>query len=171
MNYTPDPENSIAKIAEREGRNPLEVAYDLLLQKDGKAILMHAVAGYAFGNPNDVIEMIRHPLSVLGLSDAGAHCSQVCDGGIHTYVLTNWSRDRDSSDPLHLPLEWLVKKLTADNAKLYGMNDRGIIEPGKRADINIIDLDSLKIGDPKMVFDLPAEQPVSYTHLTLPTKA
>lgn len=112
----------------------------------------------ADGNPQAVHEMLRHPLAVLGLSDAGAHCRFICDGGVHTYVLTNWYRDRDRDDPLHLPLEFIVRKLSGDNARLYGLHDRGVIEPGRRADLNLIDMSRLGSGSPYMAYDLPAGQ-------------
>lgn len=159
MCYLPDASNSIASIAAREGRSPWEVAYDMLLENEGNAFLLYTVAGYADANPGAVHEMLRHPLSVLGLSDAGAHCRFVCDGGVHTYVLTQWYRDRDEKDPYRLPLEYLVRKLTGDNASLYGLHDRGVIEPGRRADLNLIDLSRLGTQVPEMVYDLPAGQP------------
>ncbi|MCB1747806.1 MAG: amidohydrolase family protein [Gammaproteobacteria bacterium] len=159
IRYLPDRADSVAEIARRENRSPWEVAYDLLLENEGNAFLLYTVAGYADGNPLAVHEMLRHPLSVLGLSDAGAHCRFVCDGGVHTYVLTAWYRDRDENDPLRLPLEYLVRKLTGDNANVYGLTDRGVLEPGRRADINLIDLGQLGTSVPEMVYDLPAQQP------------
>jgi len=159
INYMPDPENSIARIAEREGRSPWAVAYDLLLRDNGNSMLMYTVTGYAEGNPEAVHEMLVHPLTMLGLSDAGAHCRIVCDGGVHTFVLSHWSRDLAPDHPLHLPIEFVVKKLSGDNARLYGLNDRGVLEPGRRADINLIDLPRLGSGMPEMVYDLPAGQP------------
>jgi N-acyl-D-aspartate/D-glutamate deacylase len=159
INYMPDQNHSIARIAEREGRSPWAVAYDLMLENDGKTILMYALTGYADGNPEAVREMIVHPLATLGLSDAGAHCRFICDGGMHTYMLSHWARDLTVDNPLHLPLEFVVKKLTGDNARLYGLHDRGVLEPGRRADINLIDLPRLGTGMPEMVYDLPAAQP------------
>lgn len=159
INYMPDPNNSIARIAKREGRSPWEVAYDLMLENDGTSMLLYTVTGYAEGHANAVHEMLVHPLSALGLSDAGAHCRFICDGGIHTYMLTHWSRDLDESHPHHLPLEFIVRKLSGDNAKLYGLHDRGVIEPGRRADINLIDLPRLGSLMPEMTYDLPAQQP------------
>ncbi len=159
MNYAPNPEDSIAAIARREGRTPQEVAYDALLERDGRALLMYMVTGYASGNVQPVNEMIRHPASVLGLSDAGAHCRFVCDGGVHTFMLSQWSRDCDPDDPLYLPLEFIVQKLSGDNAKLFGLNDRGVLEPGRRADVNLIDLSKLENATPEMHYDLPADQP------------
>jgi N-acyl-D-amino-acid deacylase len=159
IDYLPDPESSIARIAAREGRDPREVAYDRLLERSGQAFLLYIVTGYTDRNPLAVHEMMRHPLAVLGLSDAGAHCRFVCDGGVHTYILTHWSRDLGPEHPLHLPLEFLVRKLTGDNAKLYGLHDRGVLEPGRRADLNLIDMSRLGSAMPEMHYDLPAAQP------------
>jgi len=159
INYTPDPDNSIARIAAREGRSPWAVAYDLMLEHNGYAMLMHTVTGYAEGGPEAVHEMLCHPLSAFGLSDAGAHCRFICDGGVHTYMLSHWARDLAPDDPLHLPIELVVKKLSGDNAKLYGLHDRGVLEPGRRADINLIDLPRLGSAMPEMAYDLPAGQP------------
>jgi N-acyl-D-amino-acid deacylase len=159
INYTPDPALSIAQIAKREGRTPQEVAYDLMLEDGGNAFLMHTVTGYANGNLDAVYEMLLHPLSVFGLSDAGAHCRLICDGGVHTYMLTQWVREFGKDHPQHLPIELIVKKLTGDNARLYGLSDRGVLEPGRRADINLIDMSRLQSLTPKMVYDLPADQP------------
>ena len=158
INYTPDPDNSIAKIAAREGRSPWAVAYDLLLEDSGQAILMYALTGYADGNTDAVREMVTHPRSVLGLSDAGAHVRLIADYGVHTYMLSHWVRDHAADDPKRLSLEYVIKKLTGDNADLYGFHDRGRLAVGLRADINLIDLPSLAAGRPHMVYDLPAAQ-------------
>ncbi|MCU1353291.1 MAG: dan 1, partial [Acidimicrobiales bacterium] len=99
-------------------------------------------------------EMMTHPSSVLGLSDGGAHCGLICDGSMPTYLLTHWVRGR-SRGP-RLPLELAVHLQTGRTAATYGFADRGTIEPGKRADLNLIDLDNLSIGVPEMVHDLPA---------------
>ena len=159
INYTPPADMSIAQIAAREGRSPWEVAYDLMLENDGHAMLMHTVTGYAERNSGAVHEMLCHPLSAFGLSDAGAHCRFICDGGVHTYMLTHWHRDFGKDHPMHLPVEFVVKKLTGDNAKLYGLNDRGTLTAGLRADVNLIDLANLGTEMPEMRYDLPAEQP------------
>lgn len=159
INYTPPPDSCIARIAAREGRSPWAVAYDRLLEQDGRAFLMHTVTNYFDANPLAVREMLRHPQAVLGLSDAGAHVRFVCDSGMHTYMLTNWVRELDERNPLHLPLEFVVKKLTADNARLYGMSDRGVLAAGRRADLNLIDLPRLRTAAPRMVYDLPAGLP------------
>ncbi|MCC6707171.1 MAG: amidohydrolase family protein [Gammaproteobacteria bacterium] len=158
INYTPDPTNSVAKIAAREGRSPWEVAYDLLLADNGQSFLMYALTGYADGNTDAVQAMVRHPRSVLGLSDAGAHVRFIADYGVHSYMLSHWVRDHQKDDPRHMPLEFVVKKMTSDNAAVYGMKDRGRLAAGLRADINLIDMARLGSGRPRMVYDLPAAQ-------------
>lgn len=159
INHTPDRVDCIAVIAEHEGRSPREIAYDLLLENDGRAFLTFCVTNYAEGNPEAVFQGLQHPLSVFGLSDAGAHTRFVCDGGVHSYMLSQWSRDWGPGHKYHLPLEFIVKKLSGDNAKLFGFNDRGILAPGKRADINLIDLSRLKAHMPEMLYDLPTGMP------------
>ena len=111
------------------------------------------------GTIDAVHEMLVHPLAAFGLSDAGAHCRFICDGGVHTYMLSHWVRDLAPDHPHHLPLEFVVRKLTGDNARLYGLHDRGVLEPGRRADINLIDLPRLGSLMPEMAYDLPADQP------------
>ncbi len=159
LNHTPDRAQSVAAIAAREGRDPWAVAYDLLLEQEGHTFLMYTVTGYAEGNPDSVHELLLHPLTLLGLSDAGAHVRVVCDSGVHSYVLRQWSRDWPAGHPYHLPIEFVVKKLTSDNAKAYGFHDRGELLPGKRADLNLIDLPRLHAHTPEMRYDLPAGMP------------
>ena len=103
---------------------------------------------------DDMREMILHPNAVLGLSDGGAHCGAICDASIPTFMLTHWARDR-SRGPL-LPLEHVVHRQTAQTAALYGLHDRGVVAPGKRADLNLIDFDRLGFDAPRMAYDLPA---------------
>ena len=131
LNYMPSRDQSVAAIAQREGRSPLEVVYDLLLEQDGQAFLMNTIAGYADGNADSLREMITHPITALGGSDAGAHVSQIMDASIPTYMLSHWARDTPKDHPNHLPLELVVKKLTHDGARLFGLNDRGTLEPGQ----------------------------------------
>ncbi|MEC7879376.1 MAG: amidohydrolase family protein, partial [Actinomycetota bacterium] len=92
--------------------------------------------------------------AVSGLSDGGAHCGMICDASIPTFMLSHWARDRSRGEKL--PLEWVVKKQTNDTATLYGLTDRGVIQEGKRADLNVIDFPTLNLSGPKMVHDLPA---------------
>jgi len=149
--YEPAPSRSVAAIAAREGRPSEEVLYDLMLQHDGRELLMLAIGGYAHGNLDDMREMILHPNSALGLSDGGAHCGVICDASIPTFMLTHWVRDRANG----LPLELVVSKMTRDTARLYGLGDRGVIAPGMKADLNVVDLEGLSLSLPELVFDLP----------------
>ena len=103
--------------------------------------------------------MLRHPSAAWGLSDAGAHVSCIIDAGVHTYMLTRWSRDTPANDPLHIPIETVVHKLTKSNADLFGFADRGLIAPGLRADINLFDLNRLQAHVPRTTYDLPANMP------------
>jgi N-acyl-D-aspartate/D-glutamate deacylase len=159
IDYTPPHEASIAEIARRSGKSPWEIAYDLLLGNGGRAFLAHFPVGYADGNPDAIHAMLRHPLSALGLSDAGAHVRFIADAGMHTYMLTRWVRDAGAEDPHHLPIEFVVRKLTANNAGVYGFRDRGRLAPGLRADVNLIDLPALRADAPHMAYDLPAGMP------------
>ncbi len=159
LSYTPDTNDSVAKIAARENRDPREVAYDMMLANDGDTFLMYSVVNYVEGNSDAMAEMIRDDIAVLGLSDAGAHVRQVIDASIHTYMLTHWVRDFDADHPYHMPLEFVVKKLTSDNAKLFGLNDRGTLVAGAKADINLIDFDALHVDHPHVIADLPAGMP------------
>jgi N-acyl-D-aspartate/D-glutamate deacylase len=98
--------------------------------------------------------MLLHPRAALGLSDGGAHCGVICDASTPTYMLTHWARDRSRGE--RLPLEWVVKRQTSDTAELYGLRDRGVLAPGMRADINLIDFENLQLTPPEVAFDLPA---------------
>lgn len=159
LNYEPSADKSVAAIAEREGRHPREVVYDLLLENNGRSFLMYPAAGYAEGTNDSLHELICDPITVMGGSDAGAHVRQIIDAGVPTYALTHWARDKEKDDPKHLPLEFVVKKLTHDGARLFGMQDRGTLESGAKADVNLIDYDNLSVSYPEMIYDLPAGMP------------
>ena len=152
-NYEPDPATSVSAMASREGRPQEEVLYDIMLRHDGRELLMFALLGYSYGNLDDMREMLVHPMSALGLSDGGAHCGVICDASMPTSVLTHWARDRDRGEKLPLPVA--VSKITRDTARLYGLGDRGIVAPGFKGDLNVIDFDRLNLRLPEMVFDLP----------------
>jgi len=150
--YEPTPDKSVAAIARREGRPEEEVLYDLLLRHDGRELVLFTLGGYSHGSLDDMKEMLLHPNSALGLSDGGAHCGVICDASAPTYMLSHWARDRAD----RLPLEFVVKKMTRDTAHLYGLDDRGVLAPGFKADLNLVDLENLNLRLPEMVHDLPA---------------
>ncbi len=150
--YEPTPDKSVAAIARREGRPEEEVLYDLLLRHDGRELVLFTLGGYSHGSLDDMKEMLLHPNSALGLSDGGAHCGVICDASAPTYMLSHWVRDRADG----LPLEFVVKKMTRDTAHLYGLEDRGVLAPGFKADLNLVDLENLNLRLPEMVHDLPA---------------
>jgi N-acyl-D-aspartate/D-glutamate deacylase len=152
--YEPGPEASVAAIAERRGVNPRQVAYDLLLEDEGRALLYFPILNYSETSLEPVRTMLLHPRTVLGLSDGGAHCGLICDASSPTYMLTHWARDRRRGE--RLPLEFAVRRQTRDTAALYGLDDRGLLRPGMLADVNVIDFDALRLDPPELVFDLPA---------------
>ncbi len=152
--YEPNPQENAAAIAERSGKKPLEVVYDWMMDNDGLGIVYFPIFNYSNGDLDHMREMLTHPHTRLGLGDGGAHCGVICDVSIPTYMLAYWSRDRRRGDTI--PLEQMVAKQTRHTAEIYGLLDRGLIAPGYRADLNVIDYDRLSIDAPKMVWDLPA---------------
>ena len=153
-NYEPTAEMSILARARRAGRTPQELTYDALLEHDGRGIIYMPLAfkDYSF---DSLLPLLTDTATILSLSDGGAHCGVICDAGMPTYLLTHWVRDRDRGE--RLALEMAVKRQTKDTADLYGMGDRGVLAPGMKADINLIDFDGLRLHAPEMVFDLPAD--------------
>ncbi|MDG2278056.1 MAG: amidohydrolase family protein [Pseudomonadales bacterium] len=153
-NYEPHPHDSIAAIARREGRSPLEVAYDAMLLKEGNALLYVPFDNFDEHNLDAVREMMLHKDTIMGLSDGGAHVGTICDASFPTTLLTHWARDRKRGARIPLPL--LVKSQTLDTANAVGLNDRGILRVGMRADLNVIDFPNLQVHAPQVVHDLPA---------------
>lgn len=153
VDYEPGYEQSIAGIAEVGGADPLEVYYDALLERDGDAIILMTLLGYSYGNGDALFEMLSSPAAVLGLADGGAHCNLICDASTPTWMLTHWARDRRGPQ---IPLPTVIKKMTADTATLFGFTDRGRIQVGLRADLNVIDHERLTLREPHLVRDLPA---------------
>ncbi|MGH6619380.1 MAG: amidohydrolase family protein, partial [Alphaproteobacteria bacterium] len=152
--YEPAPDESIAARAAREGRDPAEFAYDLMLENGGRTILYRPLSNYTYFNLDTVGDMMRHPNTLVGLGDGGAHVGIICDASAISYMLTHWTRDRTRGATV--PLQWAVKRLTRDNAATIGLDDRGLLKPGLKADINVIDYDRLRLRAPEVVYDLPS---------------
>jgi len=153
--YEPGPEQSIAAIARRQGRGPAAVCLEHLLHRDGHELLYYPLLSYTDGDFEAIREMLESPDTVLSLSDGGAHCGLICDASTPSYLLTHWVRDR-SRGP-RLPLQTVVRYQTRDTALSYGLKDRGLLAPGLKADLNVIDLERLRLSPPHMVADLPAD--------------
>jgi len=153
-NYEPAPEASIAAEARRRGVAPEALAYDLLLERDGQNMLFVATVNYAGKSLDATMEMLQHRDTVPGLGDGGAHLGVMCDASYTSFMLTHWARDRTRGP--RIPLPQVVKSLSYDTARVIGLNDRGLLRPGYRADMNVIDFDHLALGQPQVMNDLPA---------------
>ena len=152
--YEPKAEDSVAARAARAGRPPAELAYDLMIEGDGKGMLYLPVTNYAAGNLDVVRDMMDAPNSLIGLGDGGAHVGVMCDATSTSYLLTHWTRDRWRGSLF--PVSWAIKRLAADNAAAIGLGDRGLLRVSMKADINILDYDNLRLRRPEIVYDLPA---------------
>ena len=154
INYEPEPAGSIGALAAAAGQDIAEYTYDYLTGGDGDRFAILLGANFADGTFSVIEEMLRHPHTTIGLSDAGAHVNLIFDAVAPTYQLTHWVRDR-SRGP-RLPIELIVHKQTQRNAELFGLHDRGSLEVGKRADLNLFDLQRLQLGRLEVHDDLPA---------------
>jgi N-acyl-D-aspartate/D-glutamate deacylase len=124
-----------------------------MLEQDGKARLYIAFANFPDGSLDLVGRLLQHPDVVPGLGDGGAHCGSICDGSYSTFLLTHWTRDRAQG---RMKLEEAVKRLSHNTARLIGLNDRGLVKPGLKADLNVIDHGKLSLHAPEVTYDLPA---------------
>ncbi len=154
LDYEPDPSGSVAALAAARGIGPRALALELMMADGGTGLLLHPFENYSGGNLDVVHEMLTDDATVLGVADGGAHVGVICDAGAPTWLLTHWARDRTRGP--RLPLEFLVRKHTRDTALAYGLADRGLLVPGCKADINVIDFTRLRLRAPEVVYDLPA---------------
>jgi N-acyl-D-amino-acid deacylase len=154
LNYEPELDQSVFAQATARGIDPVTHMYDLLLEDDGRAFYALFGSNFVGGTLDACHEMLSNPDTVTGLGDAGAHVNLISDCSASTFHLTHWARDRTRGE--RLPVELLVRKLSGRNAELYGLDDRGTVEVGKRADLNVIDFERLRICKPELRFDLPA---------------
>ena len=154
LNYEPDPTTTIARRAAAAGVDPWQLLLDLLAAGDGSTLLLYPFENYFNGNLDDIRDMLVDPFTICGIGDAGAHVGTICDASYPTYLLSHWTRDRTRGE--QLPLELVVSKQTWRTAQTYGLLDRGLVRPGYRADLNIVDHGALSVGRPELIFDLPA---------------
>jgi N-acyl-D-aspartate/D-glutamate deacylase len=151
-NYEPAREDSLAARAQATGRAPEELAYDLMLESDGQAMLYNALGNYHENRLDAVFDLMKSPDTVVGLGDGGAHYGAICDASYPTFMLTYWTRDRPGP---RLSLAEAVRILARDPAELVGLHDRGLLRVGCKADLNIIDLSRLRLHAPRVRYDLP----------------
>ena len=153
-NYEPTADQSVQALAGKEGKSPEEFAYDYLTGGDGNRKFLFPVTNYVSGDLEPVREMLADPDTLLGLSDGGAHVGLISDASVPSFMLSHWGRDRSRGDKF--AVEWLVKRQTSETADFFGFTDRGRLQIGKKADLNIIDFDNLRPRMPEIVNDLPA---------------
>jgi N-acyl-D-aspartate/D-glutamate deacylase len=149
--YEPPVSDSIAAKAERLGIDPEALAYDTMLEG---VFLYRPITNYVDGNLDVCGEMMQHPNALMGLGDGGAHVSVICDSATVTHSVVHWTRDRTRGPKIALP--WLIQKLTRDPAAAVGLHDRGVLAPGYKADINVIDYDKLKVNPLRVQYDFPS---------------
>jgi N-acyl-D-aspartate/D-glutamate deacylase len=154
LRYAPSRDDSYAALAARTGTPAAGLVYDAMLAEDGKALIYFPLHNYTEFSLANVRTMMEHPHTVFGLSDGGAHVASICDASITTFLLTHWCRDGAPGGKF--PLEWMIHKQTQQTAETVGLRDRGLLRPGYRADVNVIDFDHLALEKPKLVPDLPA---------------
>jgi len=153
FNYEPAPAESVAALAASNEQDPAEFAYECLMANEGQGFIYFPLLNYAEGNLDFLEPILQSQDCVNSLSDGGAHCGTICDAAAPTFLLQHWVRDRSG---YRLPLAAAIKRQCADTAVLYGMLDRGVIEEGFLADLNVIDMGSLTLKLPWVAHDLPA---------------
>lgn len=153
FNYEPTMDESIMARAAGAGVSPSEYVYDLLMKDEGKGFIYFPILNYQDGNLNFLEDLQHADDTVNSLSDGGAHCGTICDAASPTFMLQHWVRDRNGN---RIGLEHAIKRQCRDTAMLYGLEDRGLLAPGYLADLNIIDMDEIKLGKVWLAFDLPA---------------
>ena len=135
------------------GTPAMAIILDQLLSNDGHGMLYAPFFNYGYGDLGFTAAAHQHPHTRMGLSDAGAHCGAICDGGMPTFMLTHWTRDRVRGGTM--PLEYIIHRQTQQTAQLFNMFDRGVIAPGMKADVNVINYDELEFSQAEMAYDFP----------------
>ena len=154
LDYEPKLAASLQERAKATGENEEDIVYDMMMANEGCGYVFVILVNYGDYNLDFVYELMNDPTVLVGGSDAGAHCGAICDAAMPTFLLSYWTRDRTHGPKLSL--EHAVEKQTRDTARFYGFNDRGVLAPGMKADVNVIDYENLNISRPNMVADLPA---------------
>lgn len=153
FNYEPQAEESVAARAEAAGKSGPEYAYDMMMADEGKGFIYLPILNYVDGNLDFLVDLQHADDTVNSLSDGGAHCGTICDAASPTFMLEHWVKKRERGT---IALENAIKRQCLDTARLYGLNDRGVLKPGYLADVNVVDMDRIKLGKPWLAFDLPA---------------
>jgi len=153
FNYEPQAEESVAARAAAAGKSGAEYAYDLMMADEGKGFIYLPILNYVDGNLDFLVDLQQSDDTVNSLSDGGAHCGTICDAASPTFMLEHWVKNRERGT---ITLENAIKRQCLDTARLYGLNDRGLLKPGYLADVNVVDMDRIKLGKPWLAFDLPA---------------
>ncbi len=151
-NYEPPREDNVLVRAQAAGVAPDEIVYDLLLEDEGRSLLLVTIGNYADGSLEPVREMLQAPHTVPGLGDGGAHYGMICDSTYPTFMLTYWARDRAGG---RIPLPEVIASLTSRPAAMLGLTDRGRLQIGSRANVNVIDFEHLRLHAPRVIADLP----------------
>jgi len=151
-NYEPHPDESIGAMSKRSNRTPEEIAYDYLAGGADK-FLYFPIVGYNGGNHEVIRAMLSDETTILGLSDGGAHCSSIVDASVPSWMLIHWARDRTRG--AKFSVENLVKRQTSETARFFGLNDRGVLAAGMKADLNVFNFDGLRLHAPEVAYDLP----------------